>query len=181
MSRSSGSCRSTVDVYVEGVKRADLCCEHRMSDGTFGAWKAKYSGIIVSEVKRLQALEDRNAKPKKLLPQRMLDMAAMKELLSINGSARRKARVCRASESPVWAAGTADVPDCWGRQEDGALQVATRTGHGAAAPVSRSRRNPVPLPYSCLRTDGGMGHRLRHRATDRPATRDEGSARRAIT
>ena len=46
------------------------------------AWKAKYSGMTVSEAKRLKALEDENAKLKKLLAEQMLDMAAMKELLS---------------------------------------------------------------------------------------------------
>ena len=46
------------------------------------AWEAKYSGMTVSEAKRLKALEDENAKLKKLLAEQMLDMAAMKELLS---------------------------------------------------------------------------------------------------
>ena len=50
--------------------------------GTFYAWKAKYSGMTVSEAKRLKALEDENAKLKRLLAEQMLDMAAMKELLS---------------------------------------------------------------------------------------------------
>ena len=36
----------------------------------------------VSEAKRLRQLEDENAKLKKLLAEQMLDMAAMKELLS---------------------------------------------------------------------------------------------------
>ena len=41
------------------------------------AWTAKYSGMTVSEAKRLKGLEDENAKLK-----RLLDMSAMKELLS---------------------------------------------------------------------------------------------------
>lgn len=48
----------------------------------FYAWKAKYSGMTVSEAKRLKALEDENAKLKRLLAEQMLDIAAMKELLS---------------------------------------------------------------------------------------------------
>ena len=82
MSRSSGSCRSTVDVYVDGAKCADLCRKHGMSEGTFYAWKAKYSGMTVSEAKRLKTLGDDNSKLKRLLAEQMLDMAAMKELLS---------------------------------------------------------------------------------------------------
>lgn len=65
-----------------GAKCADLCRKHGMSEGTFYAWKAKYSGMTVSEAKRLKALEDENGKLKKLLAEHMLDMAAMKDLLS---------------------------------------------------------------------------------------------------
>ena len=97
-----------------GAKCADLCRKHGMSEGTFYAWKAKYSGMTVSEAKRLKALEDENAKLKKLLAEQMLDMAAMKELLSKNGNARREARGCRASEGPFGVVGTAGVPDCRG-------------------------------------------------------------------
>lgn len=61
---------------------AHLCRKLGMSEGTFYAWKAKYSRITVSEAKRLNTLEDENAKLKKLLAEQMLDMAAIKELLS---------------------------------------------------------------------------------------------------
>ena len=40
-----------------GAKCADLCRKHGMSEGTFYAWKAKYSGMTVSEAKRLKALD----------------------------------------------------------------------------------------------------------------------------
>ena len=40
--------------------------------------------MTVSEAKRLKALEDENAKLKRLLAEQMLDTAAMKELLSKN-------------------------------------------------------------------------------------------------
>jgi len=40
-----------------GAKCADLCRKHGMSEGTFHAWKAKYSGMTVSEAKRLKALD----------------------------------------------------------------------------------------------------------------------------
>ena len=80
--------------------------------------------MTVSEAKRLKALEDENAKLKRLLAEQMLDIAAMKELLSKNGDARREARGCRASEGPSRTVGTAGVPDCWGGPEDGAIPVA---------------------------------------------------------
>ncbi|SMC98841.1 transposase, partial [Primorskyibacter flagellatus] len=64
-----------------GAKCADLCRKHGMSEGTFYAWKAKFSGMTVSDAKRLKTLEDENAKLKKLLAEQMLDAAAMKKML----------------------------------------------------------------------------------------------------
>jgi putative transposase len=64
-----------------GVKAADLCRKHGISEATFYNWKAKYGGMEVSEAKRLKALEDENAKLKKLLAEQMLDVAALRELL----------------------------------------------------------------------------------------------------
>ena len=48
---------------------------------TFYKWKAKYGGLEVSDSKRLKALEDENAKLKKLLAEAMLDNAMLKEWL----------------------------------------------------------------------------------------------------
>ena len=56
-----------------GAKVADLCRKHGISEATFYNWKAKYSGMEVSEAKRLKALEEENAKLKKLLAEQMLD------------------------------------------------------------------------------------------------------------
>ena len=65
-----------------GAKTADLARKHGISEATFYNWKAKYGGMDVSEAKRLRALEDENAKLKKLLAEQMLDAAALRELLS---------------------------------------------------------------------------------------------------
>ena len=65
-----------------GAKAADLCRRHGISEATFYNWKAKYGGMEVSEAKRLKALEDENAKLKKLLAEQMLETAALRELLS---------------------------------------------------------------------------------------------------
>ena len=65
-----------------GAKAADLCRRHGTSEATFYNWKAKYGGMEVSEAKRLKALEDENARLKKLLAEQMLDAAALRELLA---------------------------------------------------------------------------------------------------
>ncbi len=64
-----------------GVKTADVCRKHGVSTATFYAWKSKYGGLEVSDAKRLKALEDENAKLKRLLADAMLDKAALKDLL----------------------------------------------------------------------------------------------------
>ncbi len=70
-----------------GVKTADLCRKHGISEATFYNWKSKYGGLEVSEAKRLRALESENAKLKKLLAEAHLDNAALKDLLTKNGDA----------------------------------------------------------------------------------------------
>jgi len=65
-----------------GAKAGDLARKHAISEAMLYNWKAKYGGMDVSEAKRLRALEDENAKLKKLLADQMLEAAALKELLS---------------------------------------------------------------------------------------------------
>ena len=64
-----------------GAKAADLCRKHGMSEATLYNWKAKYGGMDVSDAKRLKALEDENAKLKKLLAESMLDNEVTGEAL----------------------------------------------------------------------------------------------------
>jgi len=64
-----------------GVPVADLCRKHGVSNASIYKWKAKYGGMDVSEARRLKALEEENARLKKLLADSMLDNAALKDLL----------------------------------------------------------------------------------------------------
>ena len=65
-----------------GSPTADVCRKHGISSGTFYKWKAKFGGLDVSDAKRLKALEDENAKLKKLLAETMLDIAILKDINS---------------------------------------------------------------------------------------------------
>lgn len=67
-----------------GVKAAEVCRKHGISDATFYKYKAKYGGMTVSEAKRLKALEEENGKLKRLLADAMLDNAALKDLATKN-------------------------------------------------------------------------------------------------
>jgi putative transposase len=63
-----------------GLKTADVCRKHGISDATFYKWKAKFGGMEVSDAKRLKSLEEENRKLKKLLAESMLDNAVLKEI-----------------------------------------------------------------------------------------------------
>ena len=64
-----------------GVPVSDLCRRHGVSDASIYKWKARFGGMDVSEAKRLRALEDENAKLKRMLADAMLDNVALKDLL----------------------------------------------------------------------------------------------------
>lgn len=87
MKRSRFSDEQTIAIVKEqeaGTKTADVCRKHGISDATFYKWKAKYGGLEISEVRRLKALEDENARLKRLLADAMLDNAALKEIAGKN-------------------------------------------------------------------------------------------------
>jgi len=74
-----------------GTKTAEVCRKNGISEATFYTYKAKYGGLEVSDARRLKALEEENAKLKKLLAEQMLDNAVLKDLASKNGNARCQA------------------------------------------------------------------------------------------
>ena len=53
-----------------------------ISVGTFYNWLSKYAGLEVNEAKRLKELEAENNKLKKMLADKMLEVEAMKDVLS---------------------------------------------------------------------------------------------------
>ena len=65
-----------------GVKVDDICREYGISNGTFYNWRSKYAGLEVNEAKPLRELESENAKLKKLLADKLLEVEAMKDVLS---------------------------------------------------------------------------------------------------
>jgi putative transposase len=65
-----------------GSSTAEVCRRHGISSAAFYKWKAKFGGLDVSDAKKLRALEDENAKLKKLLAEVMLDNAILKDVNS---------------------------------------------------------------------------------------------------
>ena len=65
-----------------GAKVADTCRKYGISDATYYNWKSKYSGLEVSELKRLKSLEDENNKLKRIVADQMLDIQALKYVIA---------------------------------------------------------------------------------------------------
>lgn len=60
----------------------DLCREKGISENTFYKWRNQFGGMKPSEVKRLRELESENARLKKQLAERDIEIDAMKEVLA---------------------------------------------------------------------------------------------------
>ncbi|TVL01865.1 transposase [Shewanella algae] len=72
----------TIKQHEAGAKVDDICREMGISTGTFYNWRSKYAGLEVNEAKRLRELEAENNKLKKMLADKMLEVEAMKDVLS---------------------------------------------------------------------------------------------------
>ena len=65
-----------------GAVTTDLCRRHGVSPATFYKWKAKFSGMEVSDARRLRVLEAENAKLKRMVAELHLDIDMLKDVNS---------------------------------------------------------------------------------------------------
>jgi len=87
MRRSRFSEEQIVGILKEheaGERTGVLCRRHGISEQTLYRWKAKYDGLDGQDLKRLKALEEENARLKRLVAEQALDNQALKELLRKN-------------------------------------------------------------------------------------------------
>ncbi len=61
---------------------AEFCRSKGFNETTFYKWKRRFGQMQVAEVKRLRELEAENAKLKRLLADRLIEIDAMQELLA---------------------------------------------------------------------------------------------------
>ena len=66
----------------KGVPIKEVCRQHTITQQTIYRWKAKFSGMEVSDAKKLRALEMENAKLKRLVAEQALDIIALKDVNS---------------------------------------------------------------------------------------------------
>jgi putative transposase len=84
MKRSRFSDEQVIGILKEhqaGLSAVELCRKYGISDATFYTWRKKYGGMEVSEARRLKALEEENARLKKLLAESMMDVSTLREML----------------------------------------------------------------------------------------------------
>lgn len=64
-----------------GIPIKELCRRHGFSEASYYLWRSKFGGLEVSEAKRLKALEQENARLKKLLAESLLEQEVTREAL----------------------------------------------------------------------------------------------------
>lgn len=64
-----------------GVTLEDLVRQHGFSQASFYKWKGQYSGMSVSELKRLKELEEENRRLKQMYANLSLEHAALKDII----------------------------------------------------------------------------------------------------
>lgn len=64
-----------------GVRLDDLSRQHGFSKASFYKWKAKYSGMSVSELKRMKELEEENRRLKQMYANLSLEHEVLKDII----------------------------------------------------------------------------------------------------
>lgn len=67
-----------------GITVSELCRKYGISDATYYNWKAKYGGLTKNEARRLKVLEDENRRLKHIVAEQVLDIQALKFVVSKN-------------------------------------------------------------------------------------------------
>lgn len=73
---------SVLKEAADGATIGATCRKHGISEPTFYRWREKYQGLEKSDLARLRALEDENARLKRMLADAMLDREIQKEALT---------------------------------------------------------------------------------------------------
>ena len=65
-----------------GTRVEEVCRKMGISQATFYAWRKKFGGLGVSELRRLRQLEEENRKLKQLVADLSLDKVMLQDVLS---------------------------------------------------------------------------------------------------
>jgi len=67
-----------------GAKTDELCRKHGISPNTFYAWRTKFAGMTIPDIKKMRTLEEENRRLKMKVAELTLDIDTVKELLRKN-------------------------------------------------------------------------------------------------
>lgn len=84
MKKSKFSESQIVNILKEaeaGVSVEDLSRQHGFSRASFYKWKSKYSGMSVSELKRLKEVEEENRRLKQMYANLSLEYEVLKDII----------------------------------------------------------------------------------------------------
>ncbi|WKD51451.1 transposase [Microbulbifer spongiae] len=84
MKKSKYSDNQIVSILKEaeaGMKVKEVCRKYGISSPTYYAWKAKFGGLDVSQLKRIRELEAENAKLKRMYADKAMEAEAMRDLI----------------------------------------------------------------------------------------------------
>ena len=84
MKKSKYSESQIVNILKEaeaGVSLEELSRQHGFSRASFYKWKAKYSGMSVSDLKRLKELEEANQRLKQMYANLSIDYQVLKDIV----------------------------------------------------------------------------------------------------
>lgn len=65
----------------DGMPVAEICRKAGISPSTYFNWKRKYDGLLPTEMRRLEQLEDENAKLRKVVADLSLDKEMLQDVL----------------------------------------------------------------------------------------------------
>ena len=72
--------REAEKLQSQGLTIAQVCKRLQISDQTFYRWRLKYGALKEDEAQRLKALEQENARLKRIVADQALDIAMLKDL-----------------------------------------------------------------------------------------------------
>jgi putative transposase len=65
-----------------GEKVADICRKVGISEATYYAWKKRYAGLGINELRELRQLRDENGRLKRLVADLSMDRQILQEIVS---------------------------------------------------------------------------------------------------
>jgi len=72
---------SILRLQESGQSVADICREYGISQPTFYQWKTKYSGLEVSQLRRLKELEAELSQYKRIVAEQTLQITVLKDVV----------------------------------------------------------------------------------------------------